>query len=100
MGNFLPLDNTAFGLPGGVPQRYVFVTMGALAIFNMYAMRTALSVAITEMAAAPASHGTSVDSCPPLNDTAWGHDDATHPAKVSATSVVANLNDENFPPRT
>ena len=39
---------------GWLPQRYIFVIMGGLAIFNAYAMRAAMSVAITEMAQAAA----------------------------------------------
>lgn len=40
---------------GWFPARYVFVVMGGLAIFNAYAMRSAMSVAITEMAKAKSS---------------------------------------------
>lgn len=39
---------------GWLPQRYIFVIMGGLAIFNAYTMRSAMSVAITEMAQAAA----------------------------------------------
>lgn len=34
---------------GCIPQRYVFGLMGFLAVANAYAMRSVLSVAITEM---------------------------------------------------
>ncbi|XP_034245145.1 putative inorganic phosphate cotransporter [Thrips palmi] len=42
---------------GCLPQRYIFVIMGGLAIFNAYSMRAAMSVAITEMAQAANSKG-------------------------------------------
>ncbi|KAK3931590.1 Putative inorganic phosphate cotransporter [Frankliniella fusca] len=50
---------------GVLPARYVFVLMGGLAIFCAYTMRSAMSVAITEMASAPSSHSISRDSCVP-----------------------------------
>lgn len=60
---------------GWLPKRYILVVMGGLAIFNAYTMRAAMSVAITEMAAAEnagdssTSEGAAVgDYCPPVDD--------------------------------
>lgn len=39
----------ALFVAGCIPQRYVFGLMGFLAVANAYAMRSVLSVAITEM---------------------------------------------------
>ncbi|KAK9693158.1 Major Facilitator Superfamily [Popillia japonica] len=50
-----------------IPQRYVLGIMGLLAVLNAYTMRTALSIAITEMVL-PSESSENADACV-VNDT-------------------------------